>query len=715
WFPWSDRVSCTLDLATSLPRSVLSEADTKLITWLLRANGVVNVPTVRQIKSARGPLDAISGIQRTRFMGAFGHPFWLNSMGDQIKQEFANPCVRPHMRFYPEEGSPTVEEPWHGEKWRKRLPPEFATPMIRVRNKDFYVHEPLMLHSGEVVMAIRWFTKHSDSRMWGHGWRMSRHQFGDEDGWIVHEKEEVDFCEDELQLNVLNFQDLHLAMQLPAPFNIYGACKTNHLSVVDWKYKDVNEWRTRAAGKRVLMAMIWLYCDDTSGNRSKKWNAHNSFLFTPANLSRDHTQKQYNVHFVCTSNLAPPLEMLEGVVAELEKLMKEGMFAWDCELEEEVMFFITVLGFLGDNPMQSEFACHIGLKGKKFCRCCEVQGRDRGGGEADNDADSDDEDLVALEGEAQVVAAKIVEFIQGGQERSPIESVRVLVDLFNQAKEAGTMTARAQLRTSSGVKDTFLNYFIDKLDQARKGKSGPQGQAAVDRLLRDLPQMLFSSVWRIPGLNPHLDTPTEILHVILLGIVKYFWRDAMTRLTADQKTTVIYRLQALDIDGLGPDVQRLSGVTYVQYAGSLVGRDFRVIGQVAIFVLYDMLPAPILAAWASLSKLMALAWLPVIKGIDAYLDTLTAAIEDFLVKTALWNPKWFNKPKFHILRHLPQHIRAFGPAILFATEGLESFNATIREWSIHSSRQAPSKDIGVSAARAQRLRHLMSCGSFVYR
>ena len=37
------------------------------------------------------------------------------------------------------------------------------------------------------------------------------------------------------------------------------------------------------------------------------------------------------------------------------------------------MIFPVVLALLGDNPMQSEMACHIGLAGRKFCRVCEAE------------------------------------------------------------------------------------------------------------------------------------------------------------------------------------------------------------------------------------------------------------------------------------------------------------------------------------------------------
>ena len=88
-----------------------------------------------------------------------------------------------------------------------------------------------------------------------------------------------------------------------------------------WKFTNPvlgNQWRELAKGHRTLCFPIWLYCDDTSGNLSKKWNEHNSFLFMPAGHPRSESQKEYNIHFLSTSNIAPPLEMMDGTVDQLK-------------------------------------------------------------------------------------------------------------------------------------------------------------------------------------------------------------------------------------------------------------------------------------------------------------------------------------------------------------------------------------------------------------
>ena len=51
--------------------------------------------------------------------------------------------------------------------------------------------------------------------------------------------------------------------------------------------------------------------------------------------------------------------------------------------------------------------------------------------------------------------------------------------------------------------------------------------------------------------------------------------------------------------------------------------------------------------------------------------------------------------------------------MLFATEAFASFNAVMRAKSVHSNRQAPSRDIAMAFAQGNRIRHLLSGGYFL--
>lgn len=230
-------------------------------------------------------------------------------------------------------------------------------------------------------------------------------------------------------------------------------------------------------------------------------------------------------------------------------------------------------------------------------------------------------------------------------------------------------------------------------------------------IAHEFPANITSPIFRIHDLDANRDTPVEILHVVLLGFVKYFWRDTIAHILKEKKPLLKTRLSSLDVSALG--IPPLVGETLVTYAGSLTGRDFRTISQVAPFVLYDLVPYECYEAWLALCTLVPLIWQPEIDDIEAHLVKMEAAINHFLRCTARWTPRWFNKPKFHIIRHLVAHVRRFGPAILFATEGFESFNAIVRSKSVHSNRHAPSRDIAQAFARANRIRHLLSGGRFL--
>ena len=53
-------------------------------------------------------------------------------------------------------------------------------------------------------------------------------------------------------------------------------------------------------------------------------------------------------------------------------MWEDGILAWDHVHSDFVLVILFISALLGDNPMQSEFACHVGAMGNLFCRICSV-------------------------------------------------------------------------------------------------------------------------------------------------------------------------------------------------------------------------------------------------------------------------------------------------------------------------------------------------------
>ena len=142
------------------------------------------------------------------------------------------------------------------------------------------------------------------------------------------------------------------------------------------------------------------------------------------------------------------------------------------------------------------------------------------------------------------------------------------------------------------MKDAYQEYFIQKiLNYARAFRSRSHAQQQeLDAFISTLPSMTSSPLWRLKVIDAHQDTPVEILHTILLGFVKYFWRDAVKRVDDWLKPLLITHILCCNIAGLDPTLNNIGGKTLVQYAESLTGRDFRLVAQIAPFILYDLVP-----------------------------------------------------------------------------------------------------------------------------
>ncbi|KAI0716145.1 hypothetical protein C8T65DRAFT_572363 [Cerioporus squamosus] len=700
----------------AFPRALFSESELAAARWLASKLGAGKLPTLRQVKLARKAVLDVVGLAPQTFESHQHNLYTVEDFERIIKHEFANPIVRRHLATYAQDPGNFLHDTRQARKWREEVDPNLAGPMARAADgKDYFVQELALAEvpaaGGTIpIMILRWYEKDGKLIARAHPVRLTPTR----DAFVVDGRPDkiVDIPLDCFRMSVeeLHSKEVQRVYELPPPSSICGIIRTSDIGIpLDcWPHDTRNPWRVRAAGKRVLAVPIWLYCDDTSGNSSKKWNKHNSILFVLGGLPQDQVQRLYNIHFLSTSNIASPLEMMEKVSSVLRDTRERGLEVWDCLTGEDALAVPWVHAFQGDNPMASEFASHVGMAGKCVCRICDVYRK------------------VAGEPVLRGVAAEVRKVTDFLKARNPRTKAGTLADLRQQEDRAfgGAPSAVDGMATNTGTKDKYFGYFVDELqkklnrfrEKRSKKKTAAPGTLPWETRLADklreirgnMPANIFNPVLDIPDFDAHADSPIEILHVVLLGVGKYFWRDACARQTPEGKEILKARLSSMNVDGLG--ISPIRGHTLVYYAKSLVGRDFRIVLQVAPAVLHGMVPDAAYEAWLALGRLAPLIFQHTIEDLPTYTSHLQSAIDDFLNTTALWTTQWFNKPKFHLFVHLLDHILRFGPAALYSTEAFESYNFVIRLRSINSNKHAPSSDIAQSFSHLHAVRHLLSGG-----
>jgi hypothetical protein len=149
----------------------------------------------------------------------------------------------------------------------------------------------------------------------------------------------------------------------------------------------------------------------------------------------------------------------------------------------------------------------------------------------------------------------------------------------------------------------------------------------------------------------------------------------------------------------------------IQYKNNLIGKHFKTSMQTLMFHVHSICTPEQFSLIKAAGDLGALLWIPEIHDMEHYLTQLEIAIANVLDAFDVIDPlRILAKIKLHLLAHIPDDVRRFGPLICIATEIYEAYNRVFRLCSLYSNCLAPSRDISWKFASMSRIKHFLSGG-----
>ncbi|KAJ6555775.1 hypothetical protein B0H19DRAFT_902080, partial [Mycena capillaripes] len=677
WSPYPSKMLFLLDTLDNLPRRV-SNSLMKVFLWILKESGACDVPSFDHLRKVQKSLRAKCGVPTTQYKTAKGNIFHMNDPRTLIAKDWANPETRKFIRVYPEiPEDGVIREIWHAQKWRKDMDLDNLSPMYAGQYCHFFVNELARLKNGELVIPIRWikFKKVICAAAF-------KVELNSEGLAVVQDTATILISTSDLTSNFLDLEDENCIPKW-----------TDDAVIKGYPARMPNPKRALAQGDRIYSSFIDYFGDDVSGNRSKSWNKHWNAYMTHRNIPRELLQQEFHVHFISTSPNASITEQFTVFKSVIEQTHKEPMKVHDAESHETTRLAIYANAGPSDNPMQSEIAGHIGAKGNYMCRKCKAGGT----------------------GKEKETGPCFHSLFEPGIPRSKEE---VLAELKAQVKLACSGVAQPvkNMQTATGVKDAYTQHWIDYLLDEFKAKKNQTPSRSSTEIQEELIQWtldnqdkIYSGFLTLKGFDPTKDTPVEILHTILLGVVKYIWHSSHTIWNDSQKEIYSQRLQSTNTDGLSIHAIRANYI--MQYANSLIGRQFKTIAQTNVFHVHGLVTEDQFAVWRTVGELSALLWFTEIRDVKEYCNDIRIAAGNVLDVFAVVDPtKIISKIKLHLLAHIPEDVIAFGPLVGVITEIYECFNAVFWFCSILSNHLAPSRAIALQLADQEGLKHRLTGG-----
>ncbi|KAJ7879259.1 hypothetical protein B0H14DRAFT_3082931 [Mycena olivaceomarginata] len=646
YHPYPSKTAMLLDVMDNLPRCRFTSTQMSLL----------GVPDKLQSSCGSKPVKTQSHL---------GNIFYMNDIRDSIARDMANPLVAPHMHFYPEENDGPISETYQAERWMEYTPSQL-TPMFSRGFKRFWIEELACLRDRTFVIPHTWIVRNgvltSDVSI------VTRTP---DERWQHHSEVERTVAADDLELD---YSDLIAE---------FGA----NLTWVDDSTVPAmpNEMRKLVDDDEDLyVVMVSPWADDVSGNKSKQYNKHMNMYTGNGCLPGRLLQQEFNIHYISTSPHASSAEQFSTFRDHVQSTEKEPIKCYNAVTKRRCRCILRTPGLPADNPQQSEECCHMGSNANFPCRKCKWGGTNR---EKESDTVFHECHLTGVARNAREIRETLEEQLR----LSMLGDAKAVED--NQRK--------------SGTKDKVAQYWIEQLISKAKAMKSDHPRRKADEIAAELktwfdaqPGDKMNPLLDLVGLDPSQDTPVELLHTILLGVVKYIWHILNTSQWSDaDRCLLAIRLQSTDISGL--TVPPIRAGYMVQYKNNLIGKHFKTLMQALAFHIHHISTPEQFVLVKAAGELGARLWVPEIDNMEDYLAQLKIAIANVLDAFDAVDPcRILVKIKLHLLAHIPDDVRRFGPSIRFATEIYEAYNAVFSAF----------HDISRKFAAMARVKHFLSGG-----
>ncbi|KAL9939074.1 hypothetical protein V8E36_001887 [Tilletia maclaganii] len=648
--PFSDKVTFVLATVSNHARRPLSTNRIKSMLLAFRLLGVPDVPSYSRYRRSMAEVREKLGSSIEQTVGGDGHKLYTKSLAKGLQS----------LQLYPRQAAVIKS---YQDSDRASEQDKTKAPMVEVwKGRHAYIDEVVELADGHMLVQC-WYEDQYGVIV-GRGLQASRN------GHLVLVQE------DELCVPVSSITKT--AKELA------GAGGVTKVLRDEKDLKLLNPLRQISQGRMVYSIPLYIFMDDLSGNRSKRWNKHLACYVQSAAIEATSLGVDATIRVFAVSDKASAQEISEALVKQLTDLHKQGTICWDSQRQENVIVFAHIGVMIADNPMAAELASNIGMNGNYACRSCEA-----GGTTAERST-----------------AAGMSSLTTPGRQRT-VDSIKQSLATQLQCAGSGARQTWEQEAKATGVKDKLMTACCQRLveegDIRREERDADKEQIAEE--LWDIRAEFIDEnrFWNplfelqeLTGFDVTRDLPCEILHTVLLGTVKYLARQTLKDMAADQKQRLVQWLNEVNMNGIG-DGAKIMGAYMAKHVQSLVGKDLKRLCQVMHWALtHTDVDEKVVSACKAQGELAAALYSPELRRSESetWKTHLTSLLQRFYMAiTRVLPEELIKKPKLHVLSHAVEATQRFGPLPTVSAERFESFNTIVREASILSNRRNPSRDI----------------------